>query len=495
MSKFHKILVLGNTGNGKSTFCNYILDYPEKKCKESDDTASCTFEVNGYVANPNSKNKDIYMIDTPGLSDGLGRDQEIIDKIRSELKNKHCNGIKSIIIIENMNEQRISAEAQRQITIYSKMFPNPEFWYHVGIVFSFCYESFTEKQFLTYQKQKINKYLPSLGELVEKLNKEMNEQLPPEKQIQTPNIFQCFFTDCGEVFPPQTHERTDNQISNLLSWTRQQDYLDFDKNDFEAVFADCKKKEKIEEPKREYFPEVISKDEVKETYKYFIRYRVTDFYDNTTEIPEKDPFKTEIFYIKQEKYSVDGGTEEEKSEEKDEKGLSKIIIKKKKIWKLKKVKYDENHKEIEVLSDEPIGSDYDPPKLDVCPWDESKTKREKKDDPHYVLETIREYKDSPNAVQAYFDEIRKLSVGKKILFIGFNIVHFLSGLFHLILYGISKLFKRKQEWVITGRKVAHVKLEKITKFNKLGEKFEGNWEIVDTIEGPWIEYEKPYRKN
>ena len=30
-----KILVLGKTGEGKSTLCNYILKYNEKKWKES----------------------------------------------------------------------------------------------------------------------------------------------------------------------------------------------------------------------------------------------------------------------------------------------------------------------------------------------------------------------------------------------------------------------------------------------------------------------------
>lgn len=42
-SKITKILVLGETGNGKSTFCNYILG--EKKCKESRKSVSETVDV------------------------------------------------------------------------------------------------------------------------------------------------------------------------------------------------------------------------------------------------------------------------------------------------------------------------------------------------------------------------------------------------------------------------------------------------------------------
>lgn len=45
------------------------------------------------------------MIDFPGLSDSKGINQEVIDKIRKELKEKHCRGIKSILFVEIMWKQ------------------------------------------------------------------------------------------------------------------------------------------------------------------------------------------------------------------------------------------------------------------------------------------------------------------------------------------------------------------------------------------------------
>lgn len=44
----------------------------------------------------------------------------------------------------NLNEDRLSFEDKTIISIYCKMFPNPEFWYHVGIVFSNSSEYFPE---------------------------------------------------------------------------------------------------------------------------------------------------------------------------------------------------------------------------------------------------------------------------------------------------------------------------------------------------------------
>lgn len=78
----NKILVLGKTGDGKTTLCNYILNYSKKKCKESNQSGSCTKAVDGYISN---SYKDIFMKDTPGLSDSKGEDQEIVNRINKAL--------------------------------------------------------------------------------------------------------------------------------------------------------------------------------------------------------------------------------------------------------------------------------------------------------------------------------------------------------------------------------------------------------------------------
>ena len=142
-SKITKILVLGETGNGKSTFCNYILG--EKKCKESEKSVSETFDVTGYPCSENSKNSDILVIDTPGLADSKGRDQEVINKIKKRLSEEHCNGIKSIIIMVNVNIPRLSQEAKRKIEIFCKFFHILNFCIMLLLLFLFVMNIFVKR--------------------------------------------------------------------------------------------------------------------------------------------------------------------------------------------------------------------------------------------------------------------------------------------------------------------------------------------------------------
>ena len=117
-SKITKILVIGAQGEGKSTFCNYILD--EKRIKNDPLHVP---DIRLYVPNQNSKNSDIFVIDTD-LDDVLESvtDQVDIDRIRKLLSEEYCNGIKSIIIMVNVNIPRLSQEAKRKIEIFCKFF-------------------------------------------------------------------------------------------------------------------------------------------------------------------------------------------------------------------------------------------------------------------------------------------------------------------------------------------------------------------------------------
>ena len=146
-SNMNTILVIGGTGNGKSTLCDYILGCPKSQCEGHTKVIS----RGGHAS---YKNKDIFMIDTSGLSDGCEEDPRIIDRIRKDLKANHCHGIKSIILVQNLNLCRISLEDRALLAIYAKMFQNPEFWYHVGIVFSNSYEYFPDKVLDKMKKEK-----------------------------------------------------------------------------------------------------------------------------------------------------------------------------------------------------------------------------------------------------------------------------------------------------------------------------------------------------
>ena len=279
------------------------------------------------MANDVSKFPNVFMIDTPGLADSKGRDQDIINKIREELKINYAIGIKSIIIVQNVNVQRLSSESQRQIYLYCKLFSNPDFWYHVGIAFTFCYEYTPDQQLEQIKKQKEDDYIPNFIEKVTKITTEINEGLSEEKKIKVPGYFQTYYLDCGVVFPPFNHDRTDIQIQKLVSWSRNQEFLDFNKSDLRAkILCDYKKIEPMDDLQN-LKDDRISPDEIKYTKKYYKRQKAIDFNNKEHVLTDDKEYKEEIYYtIRRYEFG-----EETKSEDKIEGNLEQkkvTIIKK-----------------------------------------------------------------------------------------------------------------------------------------------------------------------
>ena len=478
-SEITKIMVVGETGNGKSTLCNYILGYKEKKFKESKESKSCTFEVDGCIGAENTKFSDIFMIDTPGLSDSNGRDQIIIDKIRKSLKEKYCCGIKTIIIVQNVNNVRLSAESQRQIYLYCKMFPIPDFWYHVGIAFTFCYEFCPQKQYEKFKQNKETDFIPDFRDKVQKITDEINSGLPPEKQMKIPGIFQMYFLDCGEVDPPFNHDRTDEQISKLVYWSKNQEFIDFDKNDLEGkISCDYKSKEYIGD-ENDLDEERISNTKIK--------YIIIGFNNETRFEIDNKYYKTEIYFIKLE-ITETTETKEEKLNDDDYnlKGKKKVITITKKFCR--KIKLDENEELLEEIE----------PKKEISNSQNEAVLNSEivKREPEYKTEIQKdepkiEYRHSATEVQEYFNEVRNLSTGEKILFIGFNVLHFISGLGHLIAYIVSKL-QGKQVWKIVSRKYREVEMKREIKTTDVGNIIKSNWEFYREIRS-WTEYNEPVR--
>ena len=419
----NKCLVLGKTGNGKSTLCNYILNYEEKKCKESELAQSCTTEICGHVSN---QYKDIYMIDTPGLSDTNGRDQEIIDRIRKEIKEKHCQGIKSILLVQNLNDDRLSLEDQKIISIYSKMFPNPEFWYHVGIVFSKAYEYFPQKILEKHKKNKFNNYLKDFAQIKEKITSEMNKDLPKEKQIKIPGIINIFFTDCGEVDEGYTHDRTDKEFERLIRWTRTLDYIDFDKNDLNSrISCDYKSKIPIEDSV-ETKKEIVSDNETKIIDEHYKTYKVIDFNDKETKITEPNSYKTEIYFVKKEEFQKTKKILEEKD------GIKKEKIET--ITYLREDIYDKNHKLIKK------GKEIEKNKS----LNENIKERKEYINRFKVNYQTDEFEfESETAAQKYIQELSEASIGAKVFIVVYSILNPVYGIINLVELIKSKVTKER----------------------------------------------------
>ena len=97
------IITLGETGCGKSSFCNTL--FASKRFKVGHSLDSETEIVEGkYGENEYS---DIFIIDTPGLNDSEGeqKDKENAEKMKEYIKKNPR--IKGILMVFNFNENRL----------------------------------------------------------------------------------------------------------------------------------------------------------------------------------------------------------------------------------------------------------------------------------------------------------------------------------------------------------------------------------------------------
>ena len=173
-------ILLGPTGAGKSSFINCITK--KNECKVGDTTDSCTRDYqqvniphNGCV---------YYFVDTPGLDDGKGNDEQNIQEI-DKVKKAYPRMNVFIICLE-LNELRLTSSLKKMLSTFMEMFPSKSFWEHVLILRT---HSARGPKF-----EKTRKRIE--GKLLEGINKDKElTDFMKQNKINMPTILKEFFVD------------------------------------------------------------------------------------------------------------------------------------------------------------------------------------------------------------------------------------------------------------------------------------------------------------
>ena len=191
-------ILLGPTGAGKSSFINCITK--KNECKVGDTTDSCTRDYqqvniphNGYV---------YYFVDTPGLDDGKGNDEQNIQEI-DKVKKAYPRMNVFIICLE-LNELRLTSSLKKMLQTFMGMFPSESFWEHVLILRT---HSARGPKF-----EKTRKRIE--GKLLEGINKDKElTDFMKQNKINMPTILKEFFVDSD---PDELDEGTKTEFELIF---------------------------------------------------------------------------------------------------------------------------------------------------------------------------------------------------------------------------------------------------------------------------------------
>lgn len=127
-------VLFGETGHGKSTLGNAILG--AEIFKTNNTMQSVTKQIYGSYGKEKASN--IFVIDTPGLNDSDGKDNEYLKEIAIYLKKR--NDIKGIVVVLNYSLKKVlQNNAKKSFQMIFRIFKVKLICYHIIIAFTHFY--------------------------------------------------------------------------------------------------------------------------------------------------------------------------------------------------------------------------------------------------------------------------------------------------------------------------------------------------------------------
>ena len=212
-----KILLLGETGVGKTSFTNYLIGKEELLAQGG--AKRTTNKIQGRISK-RVLYKDIYIIDSPGTLDTQLEDSVYLEQLKMCFQNKNA-GVRAICLLLNFTEPRFTSSLQKQLKIYSLLFSVENFWEHVAIIFTKAFYYTPQEDFenvkhdLTSPHGVVNKIINFIQEFVQEINNTRKSE-QNFKEIHIPSDLPIFFVD-STLKNESKNIRTEEEIQKLQS--------------------------------------------------------------------------------------------------------------------------------------------------------------------------------------------------------------------------------------------------------------------------------------